>query len=462
MKECSTCAGCFDDLAQFCPTDGSRLVDTLPGSRVLDGRWQIDQVIGVGRHGSIYQATDLAEPRQAFVKTLRPLLFRDPSALQMFNYDVERLREFSHRNAGAVYAGGQLQNGGAYLAGEYVSGPLLRTVIEEEGMLSVARAVKIAIGIADALAAAHTKGLLHRDVKPGNVLLATVDGVETAKLVDFESTRWAQMAGGSSVTATGSLVVRLPHYTSPEVCRGEQPTASSDIYSLGITLYEMLTGHPPFNAPVPTAVIIMHVTDAPVPPTEARPDVPKAVSRAVLQALEKKPGDRFATAGAMAMALRAALESCCDDARPSVKGGIGAAADAAATEAAALARERARDTDGLLKLTMTIVDAADDSKASRRIDAVVRDMSENGMRIETGTVETGQLNVIRDHTTAFKNRLEIDVKLPDGPVHISGFAAWYKPAPDGINWSVGVYIRDMSSADRTRYQAYLAGLAARA
>lgn len=84
------------------------------------------------------------------------------------------------------------------------------------------------------------------------------------------------------------------------------------------------------------------------------------------------------------------------------------------------------------------------------------------MRIETGTVETGQLNVIRDHTTAFKNRLEIDVKLPDGPVHISGFAAWYKPAPDGINWSVGVYIRDMSSADRTRYQAYLAGLAARA
>jgi hypothetical protein len=82
------------------------------------------------------------------------------------------------------------------------------------------------------------------------------------------------------------------------------------------------------------------------------------------------------------------------------------------------------------------------------------------MRIQTGTIETGRLNVIRDHTTAFKNRLEIDVDLPDGPIHISGFAAWYKPAPDGINWNVGVYIRDMGSADRSRYNAYIEGLGA--
>lgn len=461
MKECSTCAGCFDDQAQFCPTDGSRLVPTLPGGCVLDDRWRLDLVIGVGRHGSIYEATDLVEPRKAFVKTLRPLLFQDPSALQMFEYDLERLQGFAHPNAGSVYAGGKLLNGGAFLAGEYVSGPLLRTVIAEEGMLSVARSVRIAIGVADALASAHSAGLLHRDVKPGNILLASVEGVESPKLVDFESTRWAQMAGGSSLTATGSLVVRLPHYTSPEVCRGELPTAASDIYSLGIVLYEMLTGSPPFNAAVPTAVIIMHVTDAPVPPIDVRPDVPKAVSRAVLQALEKKPGDRFETADAMASALRAALASCQEDAPRSIREGLGAVAAAASSEAATLARERARDTDGLLKLTLSIVDAADDSKASRQIEGVVRDMSENGMRIETGTVETGHLNVVRDHTTAFKNRLEIEVRLPDGPIHISGFAAWYKPAPDGINWSVGVYIRDMPSADRTRYQAYLAGLVAR-
>lgn len=462
MKECSTCAGCFDDLAQFCPTDGQRLVDTLPGVRVLDSRWQLDQVIGVGRHGSIYEAHDLLETRRAFVKTLLPVLFTDPSALQMFTYDVERLRTFAHPNAGAVYAGGQMANGGAYLAGEYVSGPLLRTVIAETGMLSVARAVRVAIGMADALAGAHAKGLLHRDVKPGNVLLATIDGVEVPKLVDFESTRWAQMAGGSSLTATGSLVVRLPHYSAPEVCRGELPTAASDIYSLGIVLYEMLTGHPPFNAPVPTAVIIQHVTDMPVPPIEVRPDVPKAVNRAVLQALEKKPDDRFASAAAMATALRAALDSCKDESTVSVRDGVSANAAAANEEAAKFARERARDTDGLLKLKLSIVDATDDSKASRRIDGVVRDMSENGMRIETGTVKTGQLNVIRDHTTAFKNRLDIELQLPDGPVYIIGFAAWYKPAPDGVNWNVGVYIRDMSSADRKRYQAYLAGLPARA
>jgi hypothetical protein len=104
---------------------------------------------------------------------------------------------------------------------------------------------------------------------------------------------------------------------------------------------------------------------------------------------------------------------------------------------------------------MTIVDAGDESHVSRRIDGLVRDIGENGMRIETGTVMTGRLSVIRDHTTAFKNRLEVEVELPDGPVRISGFAAWYRPAPDGVNWNVGLYIRDMPAADRARYQAYL-------
>jgi len=459
MRECSICAGCFDDTAGFCPKDGSRLVETLSGTRVLDGRWQLDRVIGVGRHGSIYEATDLGVARPAFVKTLLPTLFRDPSSLQMFLYDVERLCAFSHPNAGRVYAGGQLPNGGAYLAGEYIEGELLRTVIAEHGMLPVARAVRIAIGMADALAAAHAAGLLHRDVKPGNVLLAGGNGVETAKLVDFESTRWAQMSGGSSVTATGSLVVRLPHYSSPEVCRGEMPTAASDIYALGIVLHEMLAGRPPFDAPAPMAVVVMHVTDAPTPLCSVRPDVPKAVERAVLQALEKKPADRFASAEAMASALRAALGSCGSEEPPSLRDGVVTAADVGSREAAALARERGRNAEGAVRLTMTIVDADDETNASRKIDGVVRDMSENGMRIETGTVETGQLNVIRDHTTAFKNRLEIDVHLPGGPVHVSGFAAWYKPAPDGINWNVGVYIRDMTSADRTRYQAYVSKLA---
>ncbi len=109
---------------------------------------------------------------------------------------------------------------------------------------------------------------------------------------------------------------------------------------------------------------------------------------------------------------------------------------------------------------MTIIDADDESNASRTISGLVRDLGENGMRVETGTVATGQLNVIRDHTTAFKNRLEIAVNLPDGEVSLVGFAAWYRPAPDGINWNVGIYIRDMSSADRTRYNAYLQRLIA--
>ena len=107
---------------------------------------------------------------------------------------------------------------------------------------------------------------------------------------------------------------------------------------------------------------------------------------------------------------------------------------------------------------MTIVDASDETHESRGIDGLVHVVSENGMRMQTGTVETGRLNVVRDHTTAFKNRLEIDVELPDGRIHVSGFAAWYKPAPDGVNWNIGVYIRDMTSTDRARYNAYLQSL----
>jgi hypothetical protein len=111
-------------------------------------------------------------------------------------------------------------------------------------------------------------------------------------------------------------------------------------------------------------------------------------------------------------------------------------------------------------MRIAIVDSGDESHISRKIAGFVHDFGEHGMRIETGTIATGQLSIIRDHTTAFKNRLELEVDLPGGTIRPSGFAAWYKPAPDGINWNVGFYIRDMSSADWARYNDYLKRLTA--
>jgi hypothetical protein len=109
-------------------------------------------------------------------------------------------------------------------------------------------------------------------------------------------------------------------------------------------------------------------------------------------------------------------------------------------------------------MRLSIVDREDEGHRSRLIPGLVSDVSQQGMLIETGTVETGQLNIIKDHTTAFKNKLEAEVELPNGKVSFSGFAAWYRPAPDGVNWVVGVYIKDMSSADRHMYEQYLTDL----
>jgi serine/threonine-protein kinase len=460
MKECSKCSLCFDDEAKFCPSDGTQLVETLPGGRDLDGRWRLERVVRVARQGSVYVASDLATPgREAVVKTFFATLFREPGSFDEFIETANRLRAVEHPNAARTYGAGHLEAGGGYLASEYLSGRTLKRALSDDGLFAVGRAAATAAPAADARAAAHAVGVLHRDVTPDRVQLETVTGRETPKLVDFEVARWAEGAGGSAVTATGSLVIRMPHYTSPEQCRGDRVDARSDIYGLGIVLYEMLTGHPPFDAASPIAVIVKHVNEPPEPPSDVRPEVSPELERVVLRALAKSAAERFQTAAEMAGALRAAADCGPAALAPPARSEAQASFVAPAPPpASAEEQRRIPAPPEPLKMRMMIIDADDENHSSRGIDGLVRDVGENGMRIQTGTVQTGQLNVIRDHTTAFKNRLEIDVFLPDGPVHVSGFAAWYKPAPDGVNWNVGVYIRDMTSADRARYNAYIQSL----
>jgi serine/threonine protein kinase len=478
MKECSNCSSCFDDAARFCPTCGNELIASLPGSRDLDGRWRLERVVGVGRQGAVYAASDLAEDRQALVKIFLPTLFFEPGALEAFLEDASRVRKLQHPNAGSTFAAGRLFNGGAYLASEYLGGRSLKRALAEDGPFEPKRAVRIAAALAGALAGAHALGILHRDIKPANIILEARDSGEVARLVDFETSRWTSGQGGSSVTTTGSIVIRMPHYASPEQCRGEEPDARSDIYSLGCVLYEMLAGRVPFDASSPMAVIVKHVTDAAEPPSAHRTGIPEAVEQIVLNTLAKTPGHRPQSGAALAEALREAIgatpkaASTGLEARPALRAtapiGPAPADDPAPAPAPASETPEGGDEERRriapppvpLRMRMTIVDADDESNTSRRIDGVVRDLSENGMRIETGTIETGHLNIIRDHTTAFKNRLELEVELPGGMVRVSGFAAWYRPAPDGVNWNVGVYIRDMPSADRTLYNSYLKNLGA--
>ena len=452
MKECPTCSLCYENAARFCPSDGTQLVESFMGGREIDGRWRLERAVGMGRHGTVYAAVDLRDGREALVKAVLPTLFGERGTVDDFLADAKRLEGLDHPNAARLYGAGRLANGGAYVAVEYLQGPTLREELAD-GPLAVDRALAVAVALAGALDAAHRIGVLHGDVKPENIFLEPEGDGETPKLADFEAARWIYGPGGASVTETGSLVVRLPHYTSPEQTRGERGDERSDIYSLGCVLHEMLAGKPPFDAPTPMAVFVKHVTEMPEPPSRSRAGIPAEVDRVVARALEKEPAARFRSAAEMAEALRCLC--------------LPAAAPAPGARTARLPKRppapepqrKIPPPPAPLPMRMTIVDADDESHVSRRIDGVVRDVGENGMRIETGTVMTGQLSVIRDHTTAFKNRLEIEIDLPAGTARMTGFAAWYKPAPDGINWNVGVYIRDMPAADRARYNAYLQELA---
>ena len=465
MKECAICNGCFEDKAKFCPGDGVELVETLPGSRDLEGQWRLVKAVGVGRLGSIYRGRDLKSGLEVFVKTLMPSLFGREGSLAEFLTDVERLRQLDHPAAARTYGGGRLSNGGAYVVLQLLEGQTLKQVLAESRELDIRTAIAGGATVCEALGAAHALGIVHRDVKPDKVLFVDQDGVEQAKLFDFEIAKWTLSGGGGNMTATGSLVIRLPHYSSPEQCRGETIDARSDVYSAAVVIFEMLTGRLPFEAPSPMALIIKHVTDPPEPPTSFRPDIPAEVERVVLRALEKDPAKRYQNGTEFAAALRASVGDGAD--APAFVTGSGESAPAEPAPAPGpvdepQAKRKIPAPPQPLKMRMTIVDADNETNTSRLIDGQVLDVSEYGMRITTGTVATGHLNIIRDHTTAFKNRLEIEVELPAARVKISGFAAWYKPAPDGINWSVGVYIRDMSSADRQAYDAYLKQLAASA
>jgi eukaryotic-like serine/threonine-protein kinase len=464
MKECPSCSACFDDTPRFCSTDGTELVPSLSGERALDGRWRLEHVVGVGRQGTVYDATDVQSGTRALVKTILPTLFYEPGVLDRLLADMDRARALRHANAARVFAAGRLGNGGAYVVSEYLEGRSLKQILAEENPLDIDRVASLAAEAADALGAAHAAGLLHRDVKPDNIIVARDGERETAKLVDFGIARWASGRGGSTVTTTGSLVIRMPHYSSPEQCRGEEVDARSDIYSLGCVVYQMLTGRVPFDAPSPMAVLIKHVTEPPEPPAAVRPEVPASLDRSVLHALEKAPADRYQSAGEFARDLREAAAAMAAGAIRNTGATTAALAPTAGAQTGSPAahREPARRIPAPpepVPMRIVIVDSDDESNVSRKIAGFVHDFGENGMRLETGTIATGQLSIIRDHTTAFKNRLELEVDLPGGTIRPSGFAAWYKPAPDGVNWNVGFYIRDMSSADWARYNDYLKRLA---
>lgn len=299
MRYCPICKQCYDDTELRCTKDSLYLVEAFPGTRIISGKYRLDALIGQGGMGSVYRATHLELDRTIALKIVLADFVSNNETLERFRQEARAAARLNHPNVISVYDFGVLPTGQAYLAMELLTGRSLREELEHHTTLSPQRVLTILRPVCQAVHAAHEAGVVHRDLKPDNIILLGPNetGEEVIKVVDFGIAKLKERSGGtvSNLTEPG-LVMGTPHYMSPEQCRGEELDRTSDIYSLGVTLYELLVGHVPFDAPTPSAVIIQHAVDPPPPLRRLRPDIPEAVERVVLRALSKSREHRQATA----------------------------------------------------------------------------------------------------------------------------------------------------------------------
>ena len=256
--------------------------------RVLNGRYEIEELLGQGGMARVFRGTDGVLGRNVAVKVLSPQYAGDDQFVARFRREAQAAAGLNHPNIVSVYDTGS-QGDVHYIVMEYVEGRTLRDVIRQEGPILPERVSEIGQAVARALAAAHEAGLVHRDIKPGNIML-TRDG--EVKVMDFGI---ARTSTGDTLTQTAA-VLGTASYLSPEQAQGAAVDARSDIYSLGCVLYEMLTGRPPFTGDSPVAIAYKHVREDPVPPGRINPDVPDSLEAVVMKSMAKNPENRYQTA----------------------------------------------------------------------------------------------------------------------------------------------------------------------
>jgi beta-lactam-binding protein with PASTA domain/predicted Ser/Thr protein kinase len=265
---------------------------------LVDGRYRVIRRLGSGGMADVYCAEDTQLGREVALKLLYRRFAEDSEFVERFRREASSAAGLQHPNVVQVFDRGQW-DGTYYIAMEFLPGRNLKQVVRDHGALEPALAVDLVVQILKAARFAHRRGVVHRDIKPHNVI---VDDEGRAKVTDFGIAR----AGASDMTETGSIM-GTAQYLSPEQAQGHPVDARADLYSIGIVLYELLTGAPPFDADSPVTIALKQVSEDPVPPRQLNPAVPPALDAVVLRALRKEPAERFQGADAFVAALESAM-----------------------------------------------------------------------------------------------------------------------------------------------------------
>ena len=259
---------------------------------LIDNRYALGDLLGIGGTAEVYLAHDEVLDRDVALKVLRSQHAENEEFVKLFRREARSAAALNHPNVVPVYYWGRSEDGTYYMTMEYIPGGTLKDRVRADGPLGPKTVIELVLQVADALRFAHERGVIHRDVKPQNILLTTAGD---AKVADFGIAR----AANATTSSESNPLMGTAGYLSPEQAKGETVGPASDLYSLGVVLYEALTGEPPYSAEDPLVLAMKHVDELPRSPREANPEVPKDLAALTLKLLAKRPEDRYPSASAL-------------------------------------------------------------------------------------------------------------------------------------------------------------------